>query len=412
LNKIKIMKKRTALHKVLILALSLCAFSEIANAQWTPVKSLGTGPTDGCFSFSLNGKGYAGGGSGVRKFYEYDSLANTWTLKGNAPGNKTRAFGSAFVVNGHGYAVGGDSTGANNPTADMWMYNDTTNTWTQKAAFPGGGRDAMFSFVLNGIAYVGGGFDAGGSGHDDMYKYNAATDTWTALAALSMGVVGFPVSFVINNKAYMGTGQVGASESTGLWEYDPAGGVWLPKASFPGVARQAAFGFAIGGYGYIGGGMSAYDTEYVDMYRYNPNTDSWVAAPGLPSAYPAWASAFTIGTTAFVGTGTYFDNVHSALVSTDSFKKFYGARNPALDIAQVQPNRHFQMIPNPAYDYVTINGDFGQGATVSISDMTGRVVNSFTDLQDKLYIGDMAPGVYVVKCVTSDGVSAGKMIKE
>ena len=191
-------------------------------------------------------------------------------MKGNAPGNKIRGFGFSFVANGKGYAGGGDTTGSHNPTADMWMYNDTTNTWVQKASFPGGGRDAMFCFVINDTAYIGGGFDAAGSGWTDFYKYDPFTDTWTALAALPMGAIGFPVSFVINNKGYVATGQVGVAESNGIWEYDPHTNIWTTKTSMPGIARQAAFGFAINGYGYVGGGMAAYDTVYKDMWRYDP----------------------------------------------------------------------------------------------------------------------------------------------
>ena len=321
------------LPSVLFFTLSLGAvlFSacmESAQAQWVPIASLGAGPTDGCFSFTLHGKGYVGGGSNGGSFYEYDTLANTWTLKGDAPGDKIRGFGFSFVINGKGYAGCGDTTGNNNSTADLWMYNDTTNTWTQGASFPGGGRDAMLCFAIGDTAYIGGGFDASGDEWNDFYKYVPATNTWTALSALPTGI-GFPASFVINNKGYLATGVVSA-EVQSLWEYDPATDTWTAKASFPGTARQAAFGFSLDNdYGYVGGGMAGYEVVYNDMWRYDPTADSWGTVQSFPSSYPAWSCAFTMGNTAFVGTGTYFDTTTETLFGTDSFKKYYGASAPA-----------------------------------------------------------------------------------
>jgi N-acetylneuraminic acid mutarotase len=405
----KIMQRKTTLKTLMFAAVAVSFFTQVA-AQWSTIKSVGTGPNDGCFSFNLNGKGYVGGGTASGKFYLYDTVANTWTLKGNAPGNKNRGFGISFVVNGKAYVAGGDTTGgANVPTADMWMYNDTTNTWTQKASFAGGGRDALFCFVINNTAYAGGGF-AGSTGMSDFYKYNPVTDAWTALSPLSMGVVGFPVTFVINNKAYLTTGQVGSTESTGLWQYDPATDTWITKASLPGAARQTAFGFAIDDYGYVGGGMANYDTTFTDMWRYDPVANSWSAASGIPSIHDAWATAFTVGNTAFVGSGSFLNTL--SLDASDSFHKFWGIPNPALSATGVQPVRHVQMIPNPAYDYINIVGDLEPGTIVSVSDLTGRAIKTFPDPQTRLYIGDLQPGLYFVRCISPSGILTEKMIKE
>jgi len=402
------MTRKCTFNKLLILALSFNIFTETASAQWSQIASMGTGPNDGCISFSLHGKGYVGGGSSGSKFYEYDTTANTWTMKGNAPGNKIRAFGFSFVANGKGYAGCGDTTGANNPTADMWMYNDTTNTWTQKASFPGGGRDAMFCFMINDTAYVGGGF-AGTAGMSDFYKYNPFTDTWTALSALPMGAIGFPVSFVISNKGYVATGQVGSAESTGLWQYDPITNAWTTKASFPGAARQAAFGYALNNFGYVGGGMVGYTSVFNDMWRYNAITNTWSADQNFPSLYPAWSCVFTLGGTAYVGTGSYFT---TGLVATDSFKRYRGVANPALGIVEANQNKYIELYPNPVNDYLTITGNVEPGAKISINDLTGREVKTVTFTGNNLYIGDLQKGTYILRCMNGNDVCTEKLVKQ
>ncbi len=400
------MTLKTTLKTLLLLTLS-AGVCENVNAQWAPIKSMGGGPTDGCFSFSLNGKGYVGGGSNGSHVRQYDTTTNVWTLKGNAPGNKTRGFGFAFSAHGKGYAgCGSDAMGA---MADMWMYNDTANSWTPRADFPGGKRNAMLCFVINDTAYIGGGFDSSGGEWDDFYKYDPFNDTWTQLAYLPMGAVGFPSSFVIGNKGYLVTGMVGTTESNGLWEYNPATDTWTSKTAFPGAARQTAFAFTINSYGYVGGGMSQYDTVFTDMWRYNSITDGWTPVEKIPSQYPAWACAFTVGNTAYVGTGVYFST--AGLPGTDSFKRYRGIAN-TTGITTTSNNSKIELYPNPANDHITIDVANEPGSVTSITDITGREVKTFTGAQNTLYIGDLQKGIYLVKYTGSSGVATGKFVKQ
>ena len=400
------MSRKTILKSLLFLALILLPGIEKVQAQWSTIHNLGTGPTDGCFSFSLHGKGYVGGGSNGSHFYEYDTTTGSWTLKGNSPGNHIRGFAYSFVANGKGYVGCGDTTGTNISCSDMWMYDDTTNTWTQKASFPDGSRDAMLCFVINDTAYIGGGFDPAGDAWNEFYKYNPYTDTWTALANLPMGAVGFPASFVINNKGYLATGFVGSAESSGLWQYDPGANTWTAKADFPGAARQTAFGFALGNYGYVGGGMTNYTSVFNDMWRYNPLTDSWASAPDYPSLYSAWSTAFTLGNTAYVGTGSYFGT--TSLFGTDSFKRYRGT---STTDASEPKTAHISIFPNPVGDYLNIACITGPDARITLSDITGREVKSFTGITTNVYVGDVPKGVYVLKCINTTGIYTEKIIK-
>ncbi len=400
------MKGRTTI-KTLLLALSIGAINEQVSAQWSPIAKLGVGATDGCFSFSINGNGYVGGGSNGSHFYEYDTTANTWTLKGNAPGNKIRGFAFSFVLNGHGYAGTGDTTGSDNACADMWMYDPGTNVWTKKASFPGGVRDAGFGFAIDSFGYAGAGYDGSGA-WNDFYKYDPIADTWTPLAALPFGPILFPVTFVLNHKAYVATGQGATAEVQSLWEYDPATNTWTQKADFPGAARQTGFGFALGNYGYVGGGMAGYDTMYKDMWRYDPTANSWTMDQAYPSLYPAWPCSFTVGNTAYVGTGTYF--TATSLISTDSFKRFRGPRI-TTGINETNAAGQIKAYPNPANDYIVLAGNVEADAKIAIKDVTGRSIRTLSNTHNSIYVGDLQPGVYMLECINSTGIFVEKIIK-
>ena len=82
------------------------------------------------FTFSLNGKGYVGGGSENAMEYdddlfEYNPATNQWTKKNDLPfTNKA----TVFVVNNTVYAATNDYMTPGN----LWEYNPVTDSWIQK----------------------------------------------------------------------------------------------------------------------------------------------------------------------------------------------------------------------------------------------------------------------------------------
>ncbi len=80
---------------------------------WTQKADVGTGDSARCsaIAFSINGKGYIGGGEddgflygvGLNDFWEYDTATNAWTQKSNIP--QMPSYGSTFVINGKGYSI-------------------------------------------------------------------------------------------------------------------------------------------------------------------------------------------------------------------------------------------------------------------------------------------------------------------
>ena len=118
--------------------------------------------------------------------------------------------------------------------------------WTQKASFPGPGRQVPSSFVIGNNGYVSCGDQ--GTLFNDLWEYNSVTNIWTQKANLPAAGRFGAVGFSINNKGYIGTGY-GFND---FWEYNPVTNAWTQKTNFGGTGRSYAVGFSIGNKGYIG----------------------------------------------------------------------------------------------------------------------------------------------------------------
>ena len=99
---------------------------------------------------------------------------------------------------------------------DLVEYNPITDTWSVKALFPGEARSATTVFVIDGIAYAGGGLNYDIS-FKDFYKYTPSTNSWVKIADAPLYT---GVGFSINSKGYAiftGTN----NNSYGLLKYTP-----------------------------------------------------------------------------------------------------------------------------------------------------------------------------------------------
>ena len=105
------------------------------------------------------------------------------------------------------------------------------------------------------------------------------------------------VSFAINSVGYMYTGDA----ANNFYQYDPATNTWSAKASFPGIARSDAAGFATDSFGYIGTGTSL-GTSLSDFYRYDPIADNWAAKANYPDTLSE-AFAFCISNIGYFAGG-------------------------------------------------------------------------------------------------------------
>jgi len=114
--------------------------------------------------FGIGSKGYMGTGTtdvnsraaAKKDMWEYDPTTDTWTQKADF-GGSPRSSITAFTIGDMGYtAFGSDTTNATfGKTHDFWRYDPATDTWTQKADFAGGNRNSPTGFGLPGSGYMG-----------------------------------------------------------------------------------------------------------------------------------------------------------------------------------------------------------------------------------------------------------------
>ena len=239
-------------------------------------------------SFSIGTKGYIGFGNDridglTNEFWEYDPSTNSWTQKASLP--KSRGMAVGFSIGNKGYIGTGykDSyTDSNYPGLtyqDFWEWDQTANTWTQKAPFGGIARFGAIGFSIGNKGYIGIGSDGGGNPLNDFWEWDQAGDVWTKKADF-IGISRLmAVSFSIGNKGYIGTGtNDGTTLYKDFWEWDQATDTWLKKDDFGGKARGGAVGFSIRNKGYIGigGTGSTYlDSTFQDFWEWNQPTNLW-----------------------------------------------------------------------------------------------------------------------------------------
>lgn len=270
--------------------------------------------------FTIGGKGYFCGGQAITSFtlvqemkdlWEYDTATQTWTQRAGFPGplvdNATN-----FVIGSNAYIV------VNNQT---WQYSQTSNTWTQKASLPAAARAHAIAFAINGKGYVGLGNDLtyGTGDLGDFWQYDPVADSWTQKAAFSGGNREGAVSFVINGEGYVCAGGKVANGSTtyftDLWQYDPGTNAWSAKANLPATGRMNGVGLSGLGSGFIATGSNS-TAILNDCWRYTATTNAWYSLPNVGGSVRDYAGGFEIGNNLYIAGGIGY-------IGSDGMKDFW-----------------------------------------------------------------------------------------
>lgn len=281
-------------------------FNTRVNAQtWTQKAAFGGPARFGAVAFSDGVSGYMGTGQNASNnytsdFWKYNPANNTWTQVAAFPA-EARCCATAFAINTKGYvALGWDGQFPIGVKEDFWEYNTVANTWTQKAVFSGGGREFAAGFSIGAKGYIGTGYD-NTFAKNDFWEYDPSSDTWTQKATFAGGLRQNATAFSIGNKGYIGTGFFATAQKD-FWEYDQAANTWTKKADFGGGSVFNAVGFSIGNKGYIGTGFDG-SVNKKDFWEFNPASNTWTAKSNFGGTARSAASGFSIGNSGYIGTG-------------------------------------------------------------------------------------------------------------
>lgn len=275
-----------------------------SSDTWTRVADFGGVARSGAVAFAMNGKGYVGTGTDdglnpLSDFWEYDPtigskgqwkrIADLGHSVAAGDTNVIKRYGAiAFTVKNRGFVGGGHYI---SDLKDLWEYNPATNEWKTAPSIGGSKRQNGFSFVIDDIAYVGGGTDNGVPARD-FYKFDVSLlnpdgtgAAWTALNGLTGkdangNAIAQPrprelaTTFSIGGYGFLTCGAQG-SVLNDTWRYDPSTDTWLQYFSFAnntpvtGASRSSAVGFSVGDFGYLVAG-GAGNVKYDDVWKFNP----------------------------------------------------------------------------------------------------------------------------------------------
>jgi N-acetylneuraminic acid mutarotase len=222
-----------------------------------------------------------------------DAPVGVWQQRRGLPSELARRNAVSFTVfNQFFVGLGNDGKQLN----DLWSYAPQTNTWQKRKDFPGKARELAQAFVINGLAYIGGGRDRLET-FSDFWSYDPSSDTWRELAPLPVALES-GVAFVAHENGYMGLGSAGKA----IWRYSVAQNSWQQMRNFAGVARKGASVFEVEDMAYVGLGDEG--TRFLkDFWRYEPQADTWVRVGDFPAEARSQAAAFGIDRFGWVGIG-------------------------------------------------------------------------------------------------------------
>lgn len=373
------------------LLLLLIAVSANAQLSWLHKGNFTGQARFKTVGFALNGKGYIVGGrvdtsplTYVKDVWEYEPSTDTWTQKNNF--TYTLVQPAFFTIGSKAYIVGGQNGSITyvNTTSE---YDPTTDSWTSKASFPESGVGGTFQFVINGKAYVGTGARLSANKSNTVYEYDAAGNNWTSKANFPGASRVNATGFAIGNFGYAGLGTDGSGNLyNDFYKYNPTNNTWTPIAQFPGKARLEAVCFVIDGKAYVGGGARLIGSTYFslnDFYEYDPATDTWAPAPGIPGLPRAHSGFFTINDRGYlVGGYEYEDDVYYNLVD-----KFAACGN-ITNMEEVGGNENHlkvNLFPNPTADMMNVSMD-----EVAAKEITYEVVS----VDGKLLLSEKTNGTF------------------
>ncbi len=187
-----------------------------------------------------------------------------WEQKANFPASVNASV--TFSINGKGFVYIGRTTN------NFYMYDPSTNVWSQKANYPGLGIDGATGFSIDSFGYIGGGSSSSNFALESFYQYNPSTDTWTAKASLPDSIQG-AFGFSLNSIGFIAGGSENGQNKKTTFAYDPSTNTWSLKDSMPFAMAYGVANIA-NGKGYCGFGKSV-GFNLDSFYEYNPMLNKW-----------------------------------------------------------------------------------------------------------------------------------------
>ncbi|MFT6850020.1 MAG: N-acetylneuraminic acid mutarotase [Sphingobacteriales bacterium] len=410
-----------------------------AEEAWTKMTNFTGGARGFAAGATYNGKGYLGfglnNGGYLNDLYEYDPTTDKWKELASCPclGRRHPAFG--ITDNGKLYVGLGDGENASGTFIpgfkDMWEYDIATDTWSQQNDLPGIGRHHPYYFTIENDIYMG-----FGDNHEaifkDFYKFNSVSQSWTKLNDFPGESRVAGAQFVYNGFGFIVDGEGSDHqnlESGELYKYDPTTDQWTTLSSHIGDGLWAPGAFVIDSMAFVIGGDDNSDVSFNKLWNYSladkPVDDAISVSSGTVSlndhffdqeAQFQWVDCNdnyskldgeTEGSIQIPTGESYALVVTYSAGGVDTSACYDGTEN-TTGLDELFADRAFKIYPNPASDFVNIQGpkNFKSELEYSVYNQLGMKLTSgeFKGLDVKLDISNLVNGVYFLTINSEDGV--------
>jgi N-acetylneuraminic acid mutarotase len=381
-----------------------------AQGTWTQIADMLLPVRCQAVAFSIGPFGYAAGGQEslsppdfkVRKdFLRYDPGTNTWSSLPDLPQPITEAI--VFTIGGKAFLTTGRDSLESLPIDKIYVWDTTTGIWEVQGILPESlKRIRAVGFSIGNKGYLATGLSAGKNQVlNDLWEYDPETDSWTEKASFPGSGRYDATCFVVEGKAYITNGATAnpASNTSDMWAYDPVSDSWEQRASFPGGAtRNGAVGLSSGQRGFIAGGISGdYGTWYTDSWLFDVHSNTWTDLGVCPYSPRMFAAGFTLNQYLYLLPGYW-----------GHYADTWRFTPPPVAIEEVAPS--ISVYPIPAHDHMNIRFS-DQIDEIRVFDLAGKGICTYPVNKSKSTIQlDVMPfenGVYLVHFI-QDGVIIGR----
>lgn len=379
---------------LLLVVFSFCSFGQTENF-WTKKNDFGGLKRERAVAFTVGEFAYLGTGVDTAEmvlndFWKYNPTTDTWAQVADLPAS-VRRDAIAFSIGDFGYVGTGmnaneaSEVGAQ-PLSDFWQYHPASNSWLQKANFPGSfGNGVYFAtgFAIDSKGYLCGGKMGPNFYSSQLWEYKPSVDQWTQLPNFPGGVRYQLTSFTIGYKAYVGFGTDQDMYRRDIWEFDATTNQWSAKADFPASQRGSTTAFSIGERGYVTTGANGGLLD--DLWQYNPYNDSWSVKANYGGTARKNAIGFVLNGKAYVGTGKGYSGKKASMHEY----------TPGSVLGAGEVNIAMAIYPNPSSEIVFLKYETDQIDRLELYSLSGEMVLKDGPV-DKLNVSGLNAGTYIL----------------
>lgn len=157
-------------------------------------------------------------------------------------------------------------------------------------------------------------------------------------------------------------------------------------------------------------------TSWVQVFTFSGDAGDWtIDFSTLTYVLVTYANATNIDLTPYVNANFrlrfVYDDVgdYSFGVVVDDISIVAGT---VLATSDISLQDKFEIYPNPVKDNLYIKSDLRSDSKISVTDMSGRVVKTFTEISDSYNLSDLPKGNYMILIENEKGKVTKKIIKQ